>query len=83
MAISRDGRGPGVRPAQRHALHRRRLDRGPADRALDKFIELGGGVDGKFVIVPTANGNFDATGQLRVYVESQVISFWLSAASST
>jgi hypothetical protein len=40
----------------------------------DKFIELGGGVDGKFVIVPTAMGNFDATGQVRVYVESQVIS---------
>ena len=28
----------------------------------DKFIELGGGVDGKFVIVPTAMGNFDGTG---------------------
>jgi cyanophycinase len=45
---------------------------------IDKFIELGGGVDGKFVIVPTANGNFDATGQVRVYVESQVIRFWLT-----
>jgi len=44
----------------------------------DKFIELGGGVDGTFVIVPTANGNFDATGQPVVYVESQVIAFWLS-----
>ncbi len=45
---------------------------------IDKFIELGGGVDGKFVIVPTANGNFDANGQVRVYVESQVIRFWLT-----
>ena len=78
VAISRERRGPGVRPAQRHALHRRRLDRGPADALIDKFIELGGGVDGKFVIVPTANGNFDATGQVRVYVESQVIRFWLT-----
>jgi cyanophycinase len=45
---------------------------------INKFIELGGGVDGRFVIVPTANGNFDATGQPLVYVESQVISPWLS-----
>jgi cyanophycinase len=48
---------------------------------IEKFIELGGGVDGKFVIVPTANGNFDGTGDdktVRVYVESQVISFWLT-----
>jgi len=45
---------------------------------LNKFYELGGGVDGKFVIVPTANGNFDATGQPRVYVESQVTSLWRS-----
>jgi cyanophycinase len=45
---------------------------------LNKFYELGGGVDGKFVIVPTANGNFDATGQPRVYVESQVTNLWRS-----
>ena len=44
----------------------------------DKFIELGGGVDGKFVIVPTAMGNFDATGQVIVYQESQVLGFWRS-----
>jgi len=24
---------------------------------MEKFVELGGGVDGKFVIVPTAGGN--------------------------
>jgi cyanophycinase len=48
---------------------------------IEKFIELGGGVDGKFVIVPTANGNFDGTGddkKVHVYVESQVISPWLN-----
>ena len=45
---------------------------------IDKFIELGGGTDGTFVIVPTANGNFDGTGAVRVYVESQVISPWLN-----
>ena len=45
---------------------------------FDKFIELGGGVNGTFVIVPTANGNLDATGAPIVYVESQVLSFWRS-----
>ena len=47
---------------------------------IDKFIELGGGVDGKFVIVPTAGGNFDGTGDDQtphVYVESEVISPWV------
>jgi cyanophycinase len=47
---------------------------------IEKFIELGGGVDGKFVIVPTAGGNFDGTGDdkaVRVYVESEVISPWV------
>jgi cyanophycinase len=43
---------------------------------IDKFIELGGGVDGRFVIVPTGGGNLDGTGAVRVYVESQVVSFW-------
>ena len=45
---------------------------------FDKFIELGGGVDGKFVIVPTAMGNFDGTGAVIVYAESQVLGFWRS-----
>jgi cyanophycinase len=48
---------------------------------IEKFIELGGGVDGKFVIVPTANGNFDGTGDDKkphVYVESAMIGPWLN-----
>jgi cyanophycinase len=48
---------------------------------INKFIELGGGVDGKFVIVPTANGNFDGTGNDKkphVYVESAIIGPWLN-----
>lgn len=47
---------------------------------INKFIELGGGVDGKFVIVPTGMGRFDGIGQdrtVRVYVESQVLGPWL------
>jgi cyanophycinase len=44
----------------------------------EKFIEIGGGVDGRFVIVPTGGGNFDATGKVIEYVESQVLSFWRS-----
>jgi cyanophycinase len=46
---------------------------------IEKFVELGGGRDGgRFVIVPTANGNLDATGAARVYVESQVIGPWVN-----
>ena len=47
---------------------------------LQKFIELGGGADGRFVIVPTGQGNFDGTGadkKPHVYVESDVIGPWL------
>ena len=47
---------------------------------MEKFVELGGGVDGKFVIVPTAGGNFEGTGaarKARVYEEAQIIGGWL------
>ena len=43
---------------------------------MERFIELGGGADGKFVIVPTAGGNRTAEGQVRAYTESQVIGSW-------
>ena len=36
---------------------------------MEKFIELGGGADGKFVIVPTAGGNRAQDGSLQVYKE--------------
>src|SRR5688572_24825751 len=44
---------------------------------MERFIELGGGVNGKFVIVPTAGGNRTADGQLRTYTETQIIASWL------
>lgn len=43
---------------------------------MEKFIELGGGLDGKFVIVPTAGGNRTADGAVRVYEEANVIQGW-------
>ncbi len=44
---------------------------------LERFIELGGGAeDGRFVIVPTAGGNQDRDGNVRVYDEDQVLSLW-------
>jgi cyanophycinase len=43
---------------------------------MEKFIELGGGPEGKFVIVPTAGGNRTATGEVRPYVEATVIASW-------
>jgi cyanophycinase len=44
---------------------------------MEKFVELGGGVDGKFIIVPTAGGNMNADGTPRPYKEEQVIQSWL------
>ena len=43
---------------------------------VEKFIELGGGVDGKFVIVPTAGGNRNAQGELINYTEESTLRGW-------
>lgn len=44
---------------------------------IERFIELGGGADaGRFVIVPTAGGNFDEDGNPRVYDEERVLASW-------
>jgi cyanophycinase len=43
---------------------------------IEKFIELAGGPDAKFVIVPTAGGNKTADGQIRVYNEETVVAPW-------
>jgi cyanophycinase len=44
---------------------------------MEKFIELGGGPEGKFIIVPTAGGNRSNTGEVRAYEEQQIIGGWL------
>ena len=45
---------------------------------MERFIKLGGGPDnGKFVIVPTNNGNRDRDGKLIEYKEDTVIAPWL------
>jgi cyanophycinase len=45
---------------------------------MEKFIELAGGAEeGRFVIVPTAGGNRDNEGNLREYVEEDVIRSWI------
>src|SRR5262245_29245077 len=44
----------------------------------DKFIQLAGGPEAKFVIVPTAGGNRNADGTLHVYTEETVIAPWLA-----
>jgi cyanophycinase len=45
---------------------------------VEKFIELGGGPEGRFVIVPTAGGNRDREGKVRVYEEANVIKSWVA-----
>ena len=43
---------------------------------IEKFIQLAGGPEAKFVIVPTAQGNRDRDGNARTYREEQVIAPW-------
>jgi cyanophycinase len=43
----------------------------------EKFIELAGGPDARFVIVPTAGGNKNPDGTIREYKEETVIAPWL------
>ncbi|HZS44838.1 MAG TPA: cyanophycinase [Blastocatellia bacterium] len=41
-----------------------------------KFIELAGGPNANFVIVPTAGGNKNADGSIKVYKEEDVVAPW-------
>jgi cyanophycinase len=43
----------------------------------EKFIELAGGPDKKFVIVPTAGGNRNREGGVVAYAEEEVIRAWV------
>ncbi|HEX4565211.1 MAG TPA: cyanophycinase [Vicinamibacterales bacterium] len=43
----------------------------------EKFIELAGGKDKNFVIVPTAGGNRNADGALIAYEEQKIIAPWV------
>lgn len=44
---------------------------------MDRFIALGGGAnEGKFVIVPTAGGNRDGDGNVRIFNEDDVLAGW-------
>jgi cyanophycinase len=45
---------------------------------LETFINRAGGLDAKFVIVPTANGNTAPDGQLKSYKEDEVLAPWKS-----
>lgn len=44
---------------------------------VEKFIQLAGGVEKKFIIVPTAGGNKNDDGSVRPYEESQIVGSWL------
>jgi cyanophycinase len=43
---------------------------------IERFINLAGGPDARFVIVPTAGGNKTRDGQIRVYNEENVVAGW-------
>jgi cyanophycinase len=44
---------------------------------VEKFIELAGGPDAKFVIVPTAGGNKTSDGTPRAYKEEDIVGRWM------
>ena len=44
---------------------------------VEKFIELAGGPEAKLVVVPTAGGNRNQDGTVRVYEEQKAIAGWL------
>jgi cyanophycinase len=44
---------------------------------VERFIQLAGGPDASFVIVPTAGGNRNPDGSVRAYKEDDVIAPWL------
>lgn len=47
------------------------------DQAIyERFIQLAGGREAHFIIVPTAGGNKTTDGQLRVYKEEDIIAPW-------
>lgn len=43
---------------------------------VEKFIQIAGGPEKKFVIVPTAGGNRDGQGNVRVYEEERELRTW-------
>lgn len=43
---------------------------------IEKFIQLAGGPEANFVIVPTAGGNKTADGKIKVYKEEEVVASW-------
>ena len=44
---------------------------------MERFVELGGGAEeGRFVIVPTAGGNYDQDGNIRAYDGDRVLAAW-------
>ena len=44
---------------------------------MEKFIELAGGPEKKFIIVPTAGGNRGQDGTLREYKEEDIVQSWI------
>jgi cyanophycinase len=44
---------------------------------VEKFVQLAGGADKKFIIVPTAGGNRNDDGSVRPYEESRIVESWV------
>ncbi|MEK6322530.1 MAG: cyanophycinase [Acidobacteriota bacterium] len=84
----------GARQSQKSAASQEAPEYGPAKGTLvivgggptnntgiiEKFIQLAGGPDANFVIVPTAAGNKTAAGKIRFYKEEDVVASWKKRA---
>ena len=82
---------PGALPRAQQPAPAEALEYGPAKGKLvivgggnlngsginEKFIELAGGPEKKFVIVPTAGGNRNRDGELIAYDEQRIVAPWL------
>lgn len=44
---------------------------------IERFVQLAGGMNAKFVIVPTAAGNRSADGSVRAYKDDEIVAPWV------
>src|SRR5690242_8190182 len=50
---------------------------GAGGGVLQRFVELAGGTNTHLIVVPTAAGNSNAEGRIKVYDEDEVVARWL------
>jgi len=49
---------------------------GAGGAVLQRFVEIAGGTNAHLIVVPTAEGNSNSTGKIKVYDEDEVVARW-------